>query len=203
MSTEQRAAFFDGIAAQWDGWHDLAAIQATLAVGLAELGVGATETVVDAGCGTGNLTAALAARLGPGGRILAVDVSPRMLDVARGKVRDPRVTWRLAGAEALPVEDGSVDRVFFMAVWPHFDEPERAGCEAFRALRPGGRVHVWHLAGREYVNSIHASGNEPIRGDLLVPAGETAATLERAGFEVVGAVVDDGERYLVSAAKPG
>ena len=70
-----------------------------------------------------------------------------------------------------------------------------------RVLRPGGSCHVWHLAPRSRVNEIHGSASDPvIRGDLLEPAAETAATLAAEGLEVTAAV-DDDARYLVSAVR--
>ncbi|MEP0773748.1 MAG: class I SAM-dependent methyltransferase [Acidobacteriota bacterium] len=191
-----RAAFFDAIAPCWDGWHDLPRLAAQLAAGLAELGVGREEAVLDLGCGTGNLTAALLARLSPAGRVVAVDFSPRMVALARAKLGDPRVRWRVAAAEALPLPEACVDRVVALAVWPHLGDREGAATELMRVLRPGGLLHIWHLSAREEVNRIHAAADGPIRGDLLPPAGETAALLARAGFAVQR--VEDGERYLVT-----
>jgi len=46
------------------------------------MGVNPDETVLDVGCGTGNLTGALLARLSATGRVIAVDISPRMIEVA-------------------------------------------------------------------------------------------------------------------------
>ena len=200
MTDNPRAAFFDGIAEKWDGWEDLDALARKLAAGLDELGVGKGELVLDVGCGTGNLTRALLERLSEDGRVVAVDISPRMVEVAKRKVADARVVWRVADARSLPLPDASCDRVICYSVWPHFEEREAVAAELRRVLRPGGRLHVWHLISREKINEIHASAGEAVRGDVLSPAAETAALISRAGFEVETAI-DDGERYLVTARK--
>jgi len=201
VTTNPRAAFFDDIAERWDGWEDLPGLALRLGRGLAEFGVAPGETVLDVGCGTGNLVRALLERLSPSGRVIAVDIAPRMIEVARRKVTDARVEWRNEEARALGLPDGSVDRVICCAVWPHFDGAAAVAREMRRVLRPGGSLHVWHPVPRARVNEIHASAGEPVRHDMLAPGAETAAVLEAAGLRVT-AVVDDGERYLVTAVRP-
>ena len=199
-ATNPRSAFFDVIAHQWDGWHDLPALEVQLASDLASMGVASGEVVVDVGCGTGNLVKALLRVVGPGGRVVALDISPEMLRVAREKNADGRVSWHLGDATALPLDDGSADRIFYMCVWPHLETPREVIGEARRVLLPGGRLHVWHLISREKVNEVHAAGGEAIRNDQLPPANEAAQLLEEGGFEVFQAI-DDEQRYLVSAVK--
>ncbi len=195
---DSRAAYFDSIAERWDGWEDLPALEARLAAGLERLGVGPDERLLDAGCGTGNLTRALLARLSDAGRVLAVDLSPRMIDAARRKVRDPRAGWLVADLRRLPVPDASFDRVICCSVWPHIDDREGTAGEIARVLKPGGRLDIWHLASRAKINAIHAGAGGAIGGDLLPPAAETAALLRRRGFRTA-AVVDDEDGYLVAA----
>jgi len=198
--TDPRSAFFDAIADQWDGWDDMAALAARLAAGLAAFGVRPGETVLDVGCGTGNLTRALLPMIGEEGRVVAVDISARMLAAARAKVPDARVSWYLASADQLPLGDGACDRVICFSVWPHLQDFAAAARELGRVLRRGGSLHVWHLASRERINAIHAGAGEAVRGDILPPATETAALLAGLGFEVTAAV-DDQERYLVTAVR--
>ncbi len=198
-----RSAFFDSIADKWDGWDDLAVLQKRMAAGLDHFGVRPHETVMDIGCGTGNLTIALLAALGAAGKVLAVDISPRMIEVAQAKVRDPRVNWHVGTAEILPVSDASIDRIVCFSVWPHLVDQQATLVEFARVLRPGGFVHVWHLISRQRVNEIHGSANEAVRGDHLASAVETAAALTAAGFQLREAV-EDAEHYLVTASKrPG
>ncbi|MDI7266429.1 MAG: class I SAM-dependent methyltransferase [Myxococcota bacterium] len=200
MSGNPRVAFFDAIAAKWDEWEDLPTLDARLAAGLVEIGLGPDETVLDVGCGTGNLTRAVLAKLSPTGRVIAVDIAPRMIEAARRKVTDPRVEWHVADASRPALADASVDRAICYSVWPHFDDPAAAASELRRVLRIGGRFHVWHSIPRVRVNEIHASAGEPVRRDVLPPAAETARLLVAQGFRVVAAI-DDADRYLVSAVK--
>jgi demethylmenaquinone methyltransferase/2-methoxy-6-polyprenyl-1,4-benzoquinol methylase len=196
-----KASYFDSIAGRWDRWEDLPSVAARLGAGLEEFGVGPDEIVIDVGCGTGNLTLALLARLSAAGRIIAVDMAARMIAEARRKVRDPRVDWRVADVRRLPLPNGACDRMICFSVWPHIDDPGAAVREAGRVLRPGGRLHIWHLASRQKINAVHASVDGPIRGDILAPAAETAVLLEQNGF-VVETAIDDQDRYLITASRP-
>jgi len=201
MSRPDKRAFFAGLAAVWDAHQDAAALASGLACGLDEFGVGPDEAVLDVGCGTGNLSAALLARLGRRGRVVAFDIAPAMLEVARTKnPGDSRVRWLEADAERLPLAVGSFDRVICFSVWPHFDAPATAALELARVLRVGGHLHVWHLASRARINAIHAAASHAVQHDLLAPGSEVATVLETAGLSVVQ-IVDDHDRYLVSAVK--
>jgi len=200
MNASLKAEFFDSIAERWDGWEDLPVLMEKLRTGLDELGLGSDETVLDVGCGTGNLTRALLERLSAGGRIVAIDLSPRMIATARRKVIDPRVTWHVLDARGLPFADASFDRVICYSVWPHFDDPRSVASELGRVLRPSGRLHVWHLISRERVNQVHAAAGEAVRHDLLAPAEETAHLLAGLDFNVV-TTIETSERYLVTAVR--
>ncbi|MBK8480038.1 MAG: methyltransferase domain-containing protein [Proteobacteria bacterium] len=200
-ATAARAAFFDGIAEQWDSWDDRAALAQRLAAGLAALDVGAAERVLDVGCGTGNLTQALLARLSADGRVHAIDCSAGMLAVARKKITDARVSWHAVDALRLPLPDASADRAICCSVWPHFDDPRAVAAELARVLRPAGFLHVWHLLARERVNAIHAEADPAVQQDVLLAASDTAALLSTAGLAAT-AVVDSADGYLVTAVKP-
>jgi len=101
--------------------------------------------VADLGCGEGYLTieAARWAR-----RVVAVDRSKDVL--ARGRELAKRrklanVTWKRGDLERLPIPDASIDIALFSQALHHADHPDRALAEAFRILRPGGRVLVLDL----------------------------------------------------------
>jgi demethylmenaquinone methyltransferase/2-methoxy-6-polyprenyl-1,4-benzoquinol methylase len=201
MTSNPRAAYFDGIAEKWDGWEDLPALERKLAAGLAELGVRPDEKVLDVGCGTGNLTRALLAKLSPAGCVVAVDISPRMIEVARRKVSDSRVSWHAEDARRLPLAGGACDRAICYSVWPHFDDRKAVAAELGRVLKPGGLLHVWHLIPRHRINEIHAGAGEAVRRDMLPPAEETAELLAVAGFRIATARESDAG-YLVTAVTP-
>lgn len=104
------------------------------------------QTVVDYGCGPGGLTIELARRVGPDGRVIAVDINQAFLERTRELVEQAgladRVDARLMEGEQIPVDDAAVDRVICKNVLEYVPDPEATISEFFRIIRPGGVVHV-------------------------------------------------------------
>jgi len=105
------------------------------------------RTVVEVGCGTGKNTSFLTGRAD---RVLGLDFSPRMLGIARGKVRGPwregRIHFAVADATVgWPCRDAAADLVTCNLVLEHVAELAPVFAEAHRALAPGGRLFVSEL----------------------------------------------------------
>jgi demethylmenaquinone methyltransferase/2-methoxy-6-polyprenyl-1,4-benzoquinol methylase len=170
--------------------------------------VGPGDRVVDVGCGTGDLTFAC---LGAGAdRVVALDFARPMLDHARAKgIRrgvGGRVCWVHGDATRLPLTDGSVDGWCSAFVVRNIPDLDAALAEAFRVLRPGGRLatlevprmdggwlrpfarvhfqHVVPLLGRAIAGHAEAYRYLPTSVDHFLTPDEFTQRLRAAGFRV-------------------
>ena len=103
--------------------------------------------VLDLGCGTGALAACLLDAI-PGCSLAGVDLSPRMVEVARARLRD-RAEVLLGDAERLPFHDAAFDVVVCNDSFHHYPDPKRAVFQAWRVLATGGALvlgDVWQPA---------------------------------------------------------
>ncbi len=160
------------------------------------------QTVLDLGSGAG-FDAFLAARaVGPEGRVIGVDMTPEMIAKARrNKFKGvyANVEFRLGEIENLPVADGSVDVVISNCVINLSPDKRRVFREAFRALRPGGRLTIADIVALAPVP-------ERIRNDveLYTACGAGAAhvddvkaMLREAGFRDIRVAVNPRSRAVI------
>lgn len=105
--------------------------------------IGAGETVLDLGSGSGTDSFLAAAQTGPGGRVIGVDMTPAQLDKAR-RLADQaglrHVEFREGRIEQPPVPDGSVDCIISNGVVNLAPDKDVVFRAAAAALRPGGRL---------------------------------------------------------------
>jgi arsenite methyltransferase len=103
------------------------------------------QTVLDLGSGAGLDSLLAARRVGPTGKVVGVDLCPQMVEKARrnaGLLGLHNVEFVEAGIERLPLPTGSVDVVISNGVLNLCPEKPAVLAEAFRVLRPGGRLQM-------------------------------------------------------------
>jgi trans-aconitate methyltransferase len=151
------------------------------------------ERILDLGCGTGHLTAQIAAT---GAMVFGIDAAPAMIDEARRTY--PALTFNVGDARDFSFPE-PFDAVFSNAVLHWIKEPERVLACINRALRPGGRF-VAEFGGKGNVRRIGDAllrtvadlGLGPVELPWYYPSvGEYARLLEKHGLEVVYAVLFD------------
>jgi demethylmenaquinone methyltransferase / 2-methoxy-6-polyprenyl-1,4-benzoquinol methylase len=170
------AAMFDGIAPVYDRMNTLMTFardgrwrrRAVDATGLEPGG-----SVLDAACGTGKLAAELAARVGPFGRVLAVDLSPGMVARGMNSFADlVQLEFRVGNALALPAGNGEFDAATIGFGMRNLADFEAGFRELRRVVKPGGRVVCLELTtprpawwGRLFLGTFRRVA--PIAGRML------------------------------------
>lgn len=151
------------------------------------------EQVLDAGCGFGTNAAHVAGTFGPG-RVTGVNVSAVQLATARAHVEatglDERVEFLLADVTRLPLPEASIDVVLSVEAAFHFDTRDDFFAEAFRVLKPGGRLSMVDLVIPPARNVLERMALAMICRSQAVPSAnvydlaEWTRRLRAAGFEV-------------------
>jgi trans-aconitate 2-methyltransferase len=174
------------------------------------------ERVLDAGCGTGRVTAALLARL-PNGEVVAVDGSPAMVEAARERLGD-RVDLRVADLVELQL-DRPVDAILSTATFHWITDHDRLFARLHEALVPGGRL-VAQCGGAGNIRELKAAAETVGEREPYAPAlagwpgpwnfastTETAERLRRLGYvdvwtwsHDVRVEPDDPREYLGTVA---
>lgn len=166
------------------------------------------EVVLDLGSGAGFDCFLAAQRVGPSGRVIGVDMTPEMLHKARANAEVgsyTNVEFRLGEIEALPVADNTADVIISNCVINLSPEKPRVFREAFRVLKPGGRLAI---------SDVVATAELPaaVRQDLLLYSGCIAgassidtveAMLRDAGFTQITIQPNDVSRSYIREWAPG
>jgi arsenite methyltransferase len=145
------------------------------------------ETVLDLGSG-GGLDCLYAAKMvGQSGRVIGVDMTPDMIALANAnarKVSATNVEFRQGELENLPVEDASVDVIISNCVVNLAPDKDRVFQEAFRVLRPGGRVAISDMVTRVPLPEVLRSNMESWAACVsgAITEKEYIAKMRAAGF---------------------
>jgi len=136
-------------------------------------------TVADLGCGAGYFTWRLAQRVGPGGRVIAVDVQHRMLDMTAQEVKKHDVSNvdLVVGRDRDPrLPQGALDLILVANSYHEFSQPEAMLAAIGRALKPGGRLVV--------VEYATENDDDPTAGLYTMTQQELRTEIEPAGFQL-------------------
>jgi arsenite methyltransferase len=166
------------------------------------------EIVLDLGSGAG-MDCFLAARAtGDEGLVIGVDMTPEMIAKARSNAQEggvQNVEFRLGEIEHLPVADNSIDVIISNCVINLSPEKRKVYAEAFRVLKPGGRVAVSDIV-------LTAPMPEELRNDLSLYTGcmagasslpDIEAYLSDAGFVDIRISPKDESRDFIREWVPG
>jgi arsenite methyltransferase len=166
------------------------------------------QTVLDLGSGAGFDSFLAARAVGLAGRVIGVDMTEDMVAKARenaSKHGFTNVEFRLGQIEALPLEDETIDVIISNCVINLSPEKQRVFNEAFRVLKPGGRIAVADVVAT-------APLPDEVKGDWAAYTGCMAGAslisdlermLQEAGFEKIRIAPKDSSRSFIREWLPG
>lgn len=165
---------------------------------LGKLPIRPSSRIMDVGCGTGVSFAPLAAKVGPGGFIVALDVSFPMLHVAKHKVNAFPVARIQADALDVPLADNAFDWVVCYNMFPHFTDQQQAVSKMTRALKKGGHLVIAHGSSREDINEHHRQVGDVVGGHELPDDETLCALFGNAGLNIE--ILDAVQTHFLAVA---
>lgn len=190
---EQTRSYFDNLAPVWDDICNHDERKLRLICGLAAPAPG--NRLLDIGCGTGVMIGPLLAT--EPAELLALDLSPRMIERAAQKYQNERL--RLLVRDFFTLEESGFDLAMFYSVYPHFTHKERLVEQTARCLAQGGRFMVAHSESKELINGRH-SGETAENLSQPLEAAEQEASLWREYFHI-DTLIDTERLYVISGLR--
>jgi arsenite methyltransferase len=168
----------------------------------------AGEVVVDLGSGAGFDCLLAARQVGPAGRVIGVDMTHEMLAKARAnaaRAGAANVEFRLGELEHLPIGDGTADVILSNCVVNLVPDKAQVFREAFRVLKPGGRVAISDVVNTRSLPAELAADRALLCGCVAGAAAvnDVETWLREAGFRDVRVTVKPESRDMVASWAPG
>lgn len=193
IQTKEVIGFFDRLAPGWD--EGLVRNEPVIAKILDNAGVREGASVLDVACGTGVLIPDYLARGAV--CVTAIDISPKMAEIARGKFQSERVNVLCGDVESEEF-DRQFDCIVVYNAFPHFPDPDRLIARLASLLAPGGTLTVAHGMSRAKIDAHHHGSASHVSNGLM-SAEDLSAIFER--HLTVTAVVSDEHMYQVAGRK--
>ena len=190
MSKEHRL-YFNAIA---NSWHNKTSFDALLKC-MVQFGV----SPLDIGAGTGALSGPLL-QLNRSGRLVAADISEKMLGAVRNLQPAKRILSACTDACCLAFADETFDKIVCYSTFPHIRHPQKALSEFYRVLKCGGRILIFHNCCSRKLNHYHAKIPLVVSFDKLPKSEYLRELMGGTGFVEIR-TVEQPDLYWVEAGK--
>ncbi|MGI6110128.1 MAG: class I SAM-dependent DNA methyltransferase [Eubacteriaceae bacterium] len=193
MNTQQTRDFFNRMAPQWDQMSSHNPDKIHTILGMADIPENAE--ILDIATGTGIMIPFLLDKNPK--HITAIDLSDKMIEEARRKCLDPRVSFETADLYQFNCDP--VDLALIYSAYPHFPDKKALAEKLYELIKPGGRFMIAHSESKEKINSRHSG--EHVR---KVSEGLQNVETESAYFENlfdIDTMIDTSEIYILSGIR--
>ncbi len=191
-SMNAQMEFFNRVAPSWDQrcHHDMGKVESILDLAGIEEGC----RILDVGTGTGVLVPSLARRVAETGRVRAVDVAEKMIEVAADNHQYGNVEFECR--DALAQEDAVYDHVICYSMFPHFQDKREAIEKLAGKVKSGGCLMICHSQSRQAINRLHRRVDKAVKNDDLPSMEILKGYFSDSGLSV-REEIDDAEMFVI------
>lgn len=198
MSAKTDREYFNNLASKWDEicFHDLEKINTIIE----NSKIASKYQIMDVGTGTGVMIPHLLSKLDSSGKIFAIDVSENMLDEARKKFKDDRISY--IHGDILELNDnGKYDLIMCYSMFPHFKSRKNEAIGKLSGmLREGGKLVIAHSQSRDAINSLHKKAGEAVKEDKLPEIHVLSDEFTKNNLKI-DVLIDNEHMYMISGIK--
>ena len=157
-------------------------------------------SILDIGTGTGILLPLLKEAISKEGKLIAIDFSFKMIEMAKLRQCLGDKFLINADVESLPFQSDLFDRIICFSAFPHFHNKARALLEMVRVLKSGGTLFITHLKSVEELNQFHRQLGGPVAHDCLPHPVRIEELLKDAGLYKISIINQPG-KFLAQGSK--
>ncbi len=156
--------------------------------------------ILDVGTGTGILIPYLREKIGEQGKIIAIDVSDKMLEIATKKYPNENVSFICGDIleAALPIE--YFEFTICYSVFPHFFNKQLVVKTIVKYLKKGGKFAICHSQSRKAINNLHKNASQVVAKDKLPQINVIKEYLKNLGLKTT-TEIDNDDMFVVIAKK--
>lgn len=190
--------FFNSVADKWDNMcnHDEIKIKKILDL----IGIKENSKILDIGTGTGVLIPFLLDRIGKTGKITAIDISDKMIEIAKKKFKAENLTFINADVLKHDIERNYYDLAICYSMFPHFEDKKDAIKKINEYLKIKGKLVICHSQSRNEINNLHKNVSEVVSKDVLPEVAVIKKYLNDSNFTMIDAI-DDDEMFVIIGQK--
>lgn len=190
--------FFNSMAEKWDQvcQHDTEKIQYILNL----LDIQKRGKILDVGTGTGILIPFLVKLVGSQGKVAAIDISDKMLELAKRKYSFENVSFICGDVLQDDLQKEYYDFIICYSVFPHFNDQQLAVRSMSKYLKTGGKFIICHSQSREEINNLHKKASKAVAEDNLPSVDIIKNYFSYGGLKTV-MEIDNDKMFVVIAQK--